>query len=511
MILPIMLLLLAGAIDLGRMFYSYVAVENAAKEGALFGARHPMCGSASAACPNPGNVQWVVEHEAPNLTDGSGKSLLTTQSACWTAQGAVVEPINDCVNGDRYVVSVSQKFRLVTPIIGDLLPAQFSLGATSEATVIEDAYQPTGLEVVVWVDKSGADNATDIMNACTAADSSVAPGYYYGPCQDQKNRFNFLEFQDGDDVRFRVHVRNTGNVDLTSLGYAFLVNGSSTGKQLCSLPKTLAPGAEQTCPPFSLKVSAADPEDGISDYLVQVAASGLAAGLPTGTADGSAAIKVIPAPLLVVNLRAAPYRLGGDGNGVGGSAFYGSGDLTLHRTTDSSMDATLRNPTGWLKVSVENQGGPARNFGLTLSRDGSLVGLPSSCQLPSSLAAGGSPGDSFVCILPSTLTSTRTYDFRAIATATNARFGGGDPEVQITTRTCSGGELVVPNLVDGLTPPDGSRKTVGAARQLWSGAGFTGSFITIPSSAPSGRSVLAQNVDAYGCEAVDQVVRVDTR
>ena len=38
-----MLLLLAAAIDLGRLFYLYVAVENAAKEGAFFGARYPLC------------------------------------------------------------------------------------------------------------------------------------------------------------------------------------------------------------------------------------------------------------------------------------------------------------------------------------------------------------------------------------------------------------------------------------------------------------------------------------
>ena len=34
LVLPIMLVLMAAAIDLGRVFYAYVAVENAAKEGA---------------------------------------------------------------------------------------------------------------------------------------------------------------------------------------------------------------------------------------------------------------------------------------------------------------------------------------------------------------------------------------------------------------------------------------------------------------------------------------------
>ena len=73
----------------------------------------------------------------------------------------------------------------------------------------------------------------------------------------------------------------------------------------------------------------------------------MAEGLPTGWTSGSATIKVVPAPRLVVNLRAARYRLGGEGNGVGGTAQYGSGNLTLDRTTDQSSE---RNPpgAGWL-------------------------------------------------------------------------------------------------------------------------------------------------------------------
>src|SRR6476659_4703004 len=47
LILPVMLLLVAAAVDLGRLFFAYVAVENAAKEGVLYGARHPLCADAS--------------------------------------------------------------------------------------------------------------------------------------------------------------------------------------------------------------------------------------------------------------------------------------------------------------------------------------------------------------------------------------------------------------------------------------------------------------------------------
>src|SRR5690242_4206047 len=66
LILPVMLLLVAAAVDLGRLFFGYVAVENAAKEGALFGSRYPLCtDSTNVNCDNAGqNVQWYVENEA---------------------------------------------------------------------------------------------------------------------------------------------------------------------------------------------------------------------------------------------------------------------------------------------------------------------------------------------------------------------------------------------------------------------------------------------------------------
>src|SRR6476469_5184949 len=37
LVTPLLLLLFAAAADLGRVFYAYVAVEHAAKEGAMFG------------------------------------------------------------------------------------------------------------------------------------------------------------------------------------------------------------------------------------------------------------------------------------------------------------------------------------------------------------------------------------------------------------------------------------------------------------------------------------------
>ena len=64
LVVPILLLVFAGAADLGRAFYAYVAIENGVKEGAFYGARAPLCtDDVAAACGNPRNVEWRVRNE----------------------------------------------------------------------------------------------------------------------------------------------------------------------------------------------------------------------------------------------------------------------------------------------------------------------------------------------------------------------------------------------------------------------------------------------------------------
>ena len=59
LILPVMLVLVAGAIDLGRVFYSTITLANAAREGVLEAAADPTSFVAGAPCDkvtNSGNV-----------------------------------------------------------------------------------------------------------------------------------------------------------------------------------------------------------------------------------------------------------------------------------------------------------------------------------------------------------------------------------------------------------------------------------------------------------------------
>lgn len=496
-ILPIMLILLAGAIDLGRLFYAYIAVENAAKEGAFFGARSPLCDDgANVNCDDPNNVVWHVENEATNIG-----GQFTTTVACRTPAGALVQPINDCLDGYTYQVTVSYPFRLITPILGNIVSQNITLQAESQATVISDAFDPSGLELLVWVNTTGADNGTAVSSACTQADSATSPNFYYAPCQDSSNVDQYLQFQENTTVSYKVRVRNTGNLGLTGITYGWSVNGGAIAAPgTCgTLPTSIAKAAAPSYCTFTRTAAVTNATNPVDDYVVTGTAQGNAGTLSTGQTNGSGLIRVIPAPRLVVNLRAAPYRLGGSGDGLLGNPSFSNGNLTLQRNTASAL-AEIRNPTGWFYLTVVNQGGAAANFNVSVTQQGSGISLP--CSVPATLAASGQSGSTFGCLFPRAFSATQAYAFAATASATNAIIvGGTQPAVTVTTATaCTASKPVIPNLVNVLDPTaDGSSKTVGQARTLWTDAGLNGAVSTSPAGAANGQTVLSQSEIAYTC------------
>ncbi len=511
LILPIMLVLLGVAVDFGRLFYTYVAVENAAKEGALVGARSPLCNQVGASgCGNPNNVKWHVENEAPNLVDGSGNSLLSSTVACRRPDGTLVQAISDCLDGDTYQVEVSAAFRMVTPLVSSFLPSDFTLKKMAQATVITDAFDPSGLEVLVWVSSMGSTNSATIASACTQIDVGANLGYFYQPCQDLKNVDNYLEFNESTTVNYRVRVRNTGNIDLTGITYSFSENGTAVSPRPgnCSaLPTSLLKTASPVFCNFQAPATVTDPAAGMNNDTWAIQTTARASGIPTGVGSAGAAIKVAPAPRLAIDLKAGPYRLGDTGDGAAGEPSYSSGNRTLDRDTASSLEE-IRNPVGWLYLTVKNNGGPADSFTVSVTRDGSSVDLPVSCVVPATLAESGQPGDTFTCDpFPATFTGTQTYHFVASASATNAKFvSGTQPAVNAITSTCNGGKKVVPNLVDNLGgSADG---TVGRAKANWPAAGFTGGLTVNPAGAPDDRAVTTQTLAPYACQAASSGITV---
>lgn len=67
LVLVLMLLMLSAIMDLGRAYFSYIAIQNAAGEGALYAAINPRCPHADSgtACTDPNNVDFRAKHESP--------------------------------------------------------------------------------------------------------------------------------------------------------------------------------------------------------------------------------------------------------------------------------------------------------------------------------------------------------------------------------------------------------------------------------------------------------------
>jgi Flp pilus assembly protein TadG len=118
LILPVFLVLFASALDLGRLFYSQITIDNAAKEGALEASRNPTSFDNTKPCNATTNrVICLVINEAKgsfySITPAD-VSLTCSPSPC----------PSDPVVGDTVTVSVTGKFTLVTPLLASFLGGQ---------------------------------------------------------------------------------------------------------------------------------------------------------------------------------------------------------------------------------------------------------------------------------------------------------------------------------------------------------------------------------------------------
>jgi PKD repeat protein len=138
LIVPVMLLLLLIAIDFGRLFFSYVQINNAAREAASFGSRAPTnnTGIANVALQEtnsqkqPGESAIVVTTSCKN---SAGGALASCALATGGAAGA----------GNTITVNVNERFTFLTPLIGAMF-SNLHLIADATATVTDYASSSGG-------------------------------------------------------------------------------------------------------------------------------------------------------------------------------------------------------------------------------------------------------------------------------------------------------------------------------------------------------------------------------
>ena len=132
LIMPILLLLLGGVVDLGRGFLILVAVENAAGEGALYGSVHPECltdDHATTICQGPESVSGRIREEGRPIIDlteansvvaitidgdaaiVAGSTLLVTVTHTYTP----LTPLGHLLWGDRATVEATARQEILSP------------------------------------------------------------------------------------------------------------------------------------------------------------------------------------------------------------------------------------------------------------------------------------------------------------------------------------------------------------------------------------------------------------
>lgn len=138
LILPIMLVLLATASDLGRLFHSRIVISNAARAGALEAARHPTSYVPDAACDaNTNRVMCAI------ATESSGSLMSITP-----ADVDVVcdpDPCSEAL-GNVISVTVEGEFVLLTPFLGTFFGGQtIDLASTATGQIaVQPIISPSG-------------------------------------------------------------------------------------------------------------------------------------------------------------------------------------------------------------------------------------------------------------------------------------------------------------------------------------------------------------------------------
>lgn len=478
LVTPMLLLVFAGAADLGRAFYAYVAVENAAKEGALVGSRAPLCDVAqSGSCADPNNVSWHVQHELQNLHEPDG-SPLTPTIDCVAPGGAVRSSMKDCAEGDTYAVRVEYPFRLLTPVLSDIV-GDLVIGSTSRAIVLNLAFDPTpGLSVQKFVKPTGANNATEVTSKCLEPNDSDAAGFYRSPCLDTSTADPSdkltLRFDQGATISYKITLGNTGAQSLS--GITVVDSRGSTG---CAFPGQLAVGATASPCTYTRTAPTVTGVSDTMDYANTVTADS-AQTLPAQ--DGVTVIVERPPAEFQVLKWVSSFKDGDDGDG---SPSFGT-----QPSINVSYSSQVPQTTVWFKVIVRNTGGRTANAVAIADSRGALPygqnNASAVCDAaPTSLAANGI----FQCRYRVTFSSAQTATNTVYATSPAVTPDGNDTAtatVQVTS--CSGGNRVVPNLV-------GQTKT--SAQAAWTAAGFSGSLTTW--NGQNSSTVVAQSRPAFGC------------
>jgi Flp pilus assembly protein TadG len=142
LVLPVMLILLLAAVDFGRLFFSYIAVNNAAREGAVYAAVHA-ADTPFVAGDFVAGTSAAAAREAAAQGQGGEGSLTVSGPTCYVQGTTTTTDCHAASNfapgiGNQVSVTVAQPFTFLTPLIGHLFSSdgQLTLSVSATAPVL---------------------------------------------------------------------------------------------------------------------------------------------------------------------------------------------------------------------------------------------------------------------------------------------------------------------------------------------------------------------------------------
>ncbi len=87
LVFPVFLLVLVGAVEVGRLAYASIEVSNAARAGVAYGAQSTTTAS------DINNIRLAATQDAPNLT---GMTAVATQACSCESAGGAITPFSSC-------------------------------------------------------------------------------------------------------------------------------------------------------------------------------------------------------------------------------------------------------------------------------------------------------------------------------------------------------------------------------------------------------------------------------
>ncbi len=128
-VLVVILILLAGIVDLGRVLFYYQSMRDASQEAVAYASAFPLDNTYQANC------QAIITRVYDNVPDVSSVTVKINGDTCSPHSAKVIE---EACTGNPVSVTVAKTgYPLIMPLIGQFIGQAINLTTTATATIIQ--------------------------------------------------------------------------------------------------------------------------------------------------------------------------------------------------------------------------------------------------------------------------------------------------------------------------------------------------------------------------------------